>query len=307
MEKLLLPLLILVSILMSACGNDREPELVFVMADNSSPENIQFFFTSHDPRCLPREGMVYTKQFAGQLTMKCTNSTSLALRMSTQDDASQDTYRSERGKWSVRLVDNTTLVLDFEAIDPEDVTTLDIFDMLYVSGAVDGKAITSAITVRRIIDPQYLPKPDVPDKEVNTEADIVYQEFCPFDKYAIEPLYFINGKGEIFYEDGDRLPGYDAARIYIEDVLDKADPNWTKFESVPYMAIYSYVISPLADKINLVRNGSDGPMFKYVVPEDEFRYIIETMKPGEELHYTLILANVHKLGLQKLTFTIRRR
>ena len=43
----------------------------------------------------------------------------------------------------------------------------------------------------------------------------------------------------------------------------------------------------------------DGPMLKYVVPEDDFRYITSTMKEKEQLTYVLILANVHKKGLQR--------
>ena len=45
-------------------------------------------------------------------------------------------------------------------------------------------------------------------------------------------------------------------------------------------------------------------MFKNVVPEDEFKYIVKELKENEELQYTLVLANVRKLGLQKLNFTI---
>jgi len=47
-------------------------------------------------------------------------------------------------------------------------------------------------------------------------------------------------------------------------------------------------------------------MFKDVIPENEYRHIVETMKTNEELQYTLILANVYKLGLQKLNFTIKK-
>ncbi len=47
-------------------------------------------------------------------------------------------------------------------------------------------------------------------------------------------------------------------------------------------------------------------MFKNVVPEDEFNYIAKNMPVNEELEYTLVLANVEKLGLQKLTFKIKK-
>ena len=113
--------------------------------------------------------------------------------------------------------------------------------------------------------------------------------------------------GEISYADGHSLPSYDNARIWLKCILDKADPNWLKFNKIPYMAIYSFVLSPLTDEIRLVRNESSGPMFKEVIPESEFAHITQSMKPGEELRYALILANVYKKGLQKLEFTIKKQ
>ena len=169
-------------------------------------------------------------------------------------------------------------------------------------------ASNSTYTLIRVLSDRLVVEPEVPvDKEINSIDDIEYQELCPFDKYAIESLYYVNGDGVINYADGDRMPGYDAARIYIENVLPKDDPNWIKFQKVPYMAIYSYVFSPLTDQVRLVRNESSGPMFKDVVPEDEFSYIVESLKENEELTYTLVLANVNKLGLQQLTFTIKKK
>lgn len=145
------------------------------------------------------------------------------------------------------------------------------------------------------------------DKEIATESDIEYQDLCPFDKYAVEPLFFIDSNGGIHNSDGSKKPSYGSVRIYLENVLPKDDPDWIKFNCVSYMAIYSFVISPLSDKIRLVRNESSGPMFKDVVPENEYRYIVESMTTNEELQYTLILVNVEKLGLQKLSFTIRKQ
>ena len=72
------------------------------------------------------------------------------------------------------------------------------------------------------------------------------------------------------------------------------------------MAIYSFVLSPLTEEIRLVRNLSHGPMFKDVIPENEFTYITQSVKSGEELRYALILVNVEKMGLQKLEFTIKK-
>ncbi|MBD5356184.1 MAG: DUF4377 domain-containing protein [Bacteroides sp.] len=159
----------------------------------------------------------------------------------------------------------------------------------------------------KILSDRLVEEPEVPvDKDVTSIDDIEYQERCPFKKYAIESLYNVNGDGILSYSDGCQAPSYKNVRIYIEDVLPMDDPNWTTFQHIPYQATYSYVFSPLTTKVRLVRNESSGPMFKNVVPEDEFNDIVKNLKANEELKYTIVLANVYKLGLQKLNFTIRK-
>lgn len=163
-------------------------------------------------------------------------------------------------------------------------------------------------SLKDIIEDRLVAEPEVPiEKEIQSEDDIEYQDLCPFEKYAIENEFTINENGNIFYVDGSPLPAYKNARIYLKNILDDADPSWVKFQSVPYQATYSYVISPLTDEIRLVRNERSGPMFKNIIPEDEFTYITQEMKSGEELKYTLILTNVYKKGLQKLEFRIMKR
>ena len=66
-------------------------------------------------------------------------------------------------------------------------------------------------------------------------------------------------------------------------------------------------LCPFTDEIRLVRNESHGPMFKDVVPEDEFTHITQSMQSGEEVRYALILANVYKKGLQKVEFAIKKQ
>ena len=56
----------------------------------------------------------------------------------------------------------------------------------------------------------------------------------------------------------------------------------------------------------MVRNDSHGPMFKNVVPEDEFARIM-AMKPNESVSYTLILVNVYKKALQKVEFVVIKK
>ena len=145
------------------------------------------------------------------------------------------------------------------------------------------------------------------DNSVKSESDIEYQELCPYNKYETEDNYIVDGEGNIYKGNGWPKPSYEHSRIYVENVLDKSDDNWVKFNSIPYQAYCSYVISPLTDDIRLVYNEDGGPLFKNVIPESEFEYITKKMNSGEKLQYFLILANVYKKGLQKLKFTITKQ
>ena len=160
----------------------------------------------------------------------------------------------------------------------------------------------------RVLEDRLVVAPEIPiDKEIKTEADIEYYDLCPFEKYAISKEFIVDKDGKILYGDGSSLPSYEHARIWLGKVLDMEDPNWVKFQTVPYQAYYSFVLSPFSDNIRLVSNETSGPMFKNVVPEDELTRITQSMNSGEEVRYALILANVYKKGLQKVEFTIKKQ
>lgn len=111
------------------------------------------------------------------------------------------------------------------------------------------------------------------DNSVKSESDIEYQELCPYNKYETEDNYIVDGEGNIYKGNGLPKPSYEHSRIYVENVLDKGDDNWVKFNSIPYQAYCSYVISPLTDDIRMVYNEDGDPLFKDVIPESEFEYI----------------------------------
>lgn len=160
----------------------------------------------------------------------------------------------------------------------------------------------------KIVQDKLVKETETPtDNSVKSESDIEYQELCPYNKYETEDNYIVDGEGNIYKGNGWPKPSYEHSRIYIENVLDKGDDNWVKFNSIPYQAYCSYVISPLTDDIRMVYNEDGGPLFKDVIPENEFEYITKKMNSGEKLQYFLILANVYKKGLQKLKFTITKR
>lgn len=160
----------------------------------------------------------------------------------------------------------------------------------------------------KIVQDKLVKETETPtDNSVKSESDIEYQELCPYNKYETEDNYIIDGEGNIYKGNGWTKPSYEHSRIYVENVLDKGDDNWVKFNSIPYQAYCSYVISPLTDDIRMVYNEDGGPLFKDVIQESEFEYITKKMNSGEKLQYFLILANVYKKGLQKLKFTITKQ
>lgn len=160
----------------------------------------------------------------------------------------------------------------------------------------------------KIVQDKLVKETETPtDNSVKSESDIEYQELCPYNKYKTEDNYIVDGEGNIYKGNGWPKPSYEHSRIYVENVLDKGDDNWDKFNSIPYQAYRSYVISPLTDDIRMVYNEDGGPLFKDVIPESEFEYITKKMNSGEKLQYFLILANVYKKGLQKLKFTITKQ
>ena len=160
----------------------------------------------------------------------------------------------------------------------------------------------------KIVQDKLVKETETPtDNSVKSESDIEYQELCPYNKYETEDNYIVDGEGNIYKGNGWPKPSYEHSRIYVENVLDKGDDNWVKFNSIPYQAYCSYVISPLTDDIRMVYNEDGGPLFKKVIPESEFEYITKKMNSGEKLQYFLILANVYKKGLQKLKFTITKQ
>ena len=73
-----------------------------------------------------------------------------------------------------------------------------------------------------------------------------YYDLCPLTKYEISHVFEIDDNGDILYRSSQTtgMP-YDACRIWLEVVLDKADPDYLTFIGTSYMVIYSYVLSPL--------------------------------------------------------------
>ena len=146
------------------------------------------------------------------------------------------------------------------------------------------------------------------EKEVKSEADIEYEQQCPVEKYAIAKggEYLLDADGKVTYADGTPTPEFDKhAQIYLENILDKSHPLWQA--GARYMATYAYVLSPLTDEIRLVPSTHSSFLFKNILTENEMAYVKQSMKQGETLHYSLVLANVYKRGIQKVEFSITKK
>ena len=159
-----------------------------------------------------------------------------------------------------------------------------------------------------VLEDKEIIGPELPvETTIKSEADIVYEELCPIEKYSVSSPIFVDGNGKIYSSEGNERPSYKNCRIYLNKTLDITDPDWVKLNSTTYMARYAYVISPLSDKIRLVVASGGGPMLKYIVTEDDFRFVTTTMNNGEQLAYVLILANANKKGIQRLELTLERK
>ena len=159
-----------------------------------------------------------------------------------------------------------------------------------------------------VLEDKEIIGPELPvEATIKSEADIVYEEQCPIEKYSVSSPIFVDGNGKIYSSEGNERPSYKNCRIYLNNTLDPTVPDWVKLNSTTYMARYAYVISPLSDKIRLVVASGGGPMLKYIVTEDDFRYMTTTLKEKEQITYVLILANANKKGLQRLELTLERK
>ena len=162
--------------------------------------------------------------------------------------------------------------------------------------------------VRILADKKVEDMAEPVDKMVKSEADIEYEQQCPIEKYAIAKggEYLVDADGTMTYADGTPTPEFDKhAQIYLENILDKSHPLWQS--GARYMATYAYVLSPLTDEIRLVPSTHSAFLFKNVLTESEMAHVQQSMPQGETLHYSLILCNVYKRGIQKVEFIIEKK
>ena len=88
-----------------------------------------------------------------------------------------------------------------------------------------------------VLEDKEIIGPELPvEATIKSEADIVYEEQCPIEKYSVSSPIFVDGNGKIHSSEGNERPSYKNCRIYLNKILDTTDPDWVKFNSTTYMA-----------------------------------------------------------------------
>ncbi len=167
-------------------------------------------------------------------------------------------------------------------------------------------ALNFTYKMKTIVKDEIVSEPSVPTVDVKSEADIEYEEKCPYAKYVVDSPVLIDKDGKIYASNGNVRPSFEHCRIYLNNVLEKDDPNWILFNRVQYMALDAYVFSPLSDKVSLVSVSGGGPMLENIISKSELDNIASKFAVGEELKFVVVLLNVHKKGLQRLEIVIRK-
>ncbi len=118
--------LILSIILVTAlCGCEEEDSpLLFTTIENTSPQNVKIDYYSPDPACVPRSYTITTNRFAGELTIKCSNSPNIYFAeigdnsrakygVTSSGEVDINTLVFDDGKWYVSLIDDNHLKFVF--------------------------------------------------------------------------------------------------------------------------------------------------------------------------------------------------
>ncbi len=156
--------------------------------------------------------------------------------------------------------------------------------------------------------------PEEPKEEakivVNTEEDIPYAEKCPYHIYDVyKDAFVIDGNGKMHYadyKDGDPELDMSFAAVQLEFAIDRSSPDFLEFNRIGKMAYYAYVLSPLTEKIEKVWLTRGTLYLKDVISQELYDEIATEYESGQTLEYSLVLANIHGYGLQKVKFSISK-
>ena len=156
--------------------------------------------------------------------------------------------------------------------------------------------------------------PEEPNEEekivVNTEEDIKKKKKCPYHIYDVyKDAFVIDGNGKMHYadyKDGDPELDMSVAAVQLEFAIDRSSPDFLEFNRIGKMAYYAYVLSPLTEKIEKVWLTRGTLYLKDVISQELYDEIAMEYESGQTLEYSLVLANIHGYGLQKVKFSISK-
>lgn len=118
-------LILSIILVTTLCGCEEEDSpLLFTTIENTSPKNVKIDYYSPDPSCVPRSYTITTNRFAGELTIKCSNSPSIYFAeigdnsrakygVTSSGEVDINTLVFEDGNWYVSLIDNNHLKFVF--------------------------------------------------------------------------------------------------------------------------------------------------------------------------------------------------
>ena len=96
------------------------------------------------------------------------------------------------------------------------------------------------------------------------------------------------------------------AAVQLEFAIDRSSPDFLEFNRIGKMAYYAYVLSPLTEKIEKVWLTRGTLYLKDVISQELYDEIAMEYESGQTLEYSLVLANIHGYGLQKVKFSISK-
>lgn len=118
-------LILSITLVTALCGCEEEDSpLLFTTIENTSPQNVIIDYYSPDPCCVPRSYTITTNRFAGELTIKCSNSPSIYFAeigdnsrakygVTSYGEVDINTLVFDDGNWYVSLIDNNHLKFVF--------------------------------------------------------------------------------------------------------------------------------------------------------------------------------------------------
>ena len=98
---------------------------------------------------------------------------------------------------------------------------------IFANLLTDGSACKYELV--EILEDKEITSPELPvEATIKSEADIVYEEQCPIEKYSVSSPIFVDGNGTIYNSEGKERPSYKNCRIYLNNTLDPTVPDWVK-------------------------------------------------------------------------------